>query len=301
MSMDLRSRRTRSDHARRTLLPPTTNKADFFRVIAPYIPVQKKIRHEDTDSAHSLSFYLQKKPEALIRDLSSFMSDSVDLPQLLHETADVLQFVTKASSVNLYLVDHTTDELFLSSRIQTSDRYKVKWKIGPGATVAAHVAWSKDYVIIEDILDDDRFPEGIGYSGKSMGRHLSGDVKKKSCFSLPHDLYLFIIIVTSQTVISGELIIKSVFCVAVVTPDGDCFAVIELLRQVYDTSFVFDDVKITIMVTGWMGAAIYQNQQRLALKRQQELNDYLLNLTKFYFGDNVLMEKMITEIVVSIF
>lgn len=93
--------------------------------------------------------------------------------------------------------------------------------------------------------------------------------------------------------------IKSVLCVPVVTPDGECFAVIEFYRQLFDTPFSKDDLKITLIVTGWMGAAVHQNSRRLALQRQQELNDYLLDLTKCYFGESVVMEKMISEIVVS--
>lgn len=63
--------------------------------------------------------------------------------------------------------------------------------------------------------------------------------------------------------------------------------------------FQKDDLRVVIAVTGWMGAALHQNQQRLALEKQQQLNDYLLDLTKCYFADTVLMSKMISEIVVS--
>lgn len=48
-----------------------------------------------------------------------------------------------------------------------------------------------------------------------------------------------------------------------------------------------------------MGAAIHQNQQRLALQKQQELNDYLIELTKCYFADTISLEKLISEIVVT--
>ena len=88
-------------------------------------------------------------------------------------------------------------------------------------------------------------------------------------------------------------------CVPVVTPDGDCLAVIELFTLMNQGNFSKDDLKITIVVTGWMGAAIHQNQQRVALKKQQELNEYLLDLTKNYFSDTVQMEKMISDVVVS--
>lgn len=91
---------------------------------------------------------------------------------------------------------------------------------------------------------------------------------------------------------------KSVLCVPVVTPDDDCYAIIELCRDVTQPVFGKEDLKIVVVVSGWVGAAIHQNQQRLALQKQQELNDYLLNLAKCYFAETVKREKMVAEIIV---
>jgi cAMP and cAMP-inhibited cGMP 3',5'-cyclic phosphodiesterase 10 len=104
----------------------------------------------------------------------------------------------------------------------------------------------------------------------------------------------------NDVIIVGSTVPKSVLCIPVVTPDGDCFAVIELVRSIYKNAFTLDDLRICVMVTSWMGVAIHQNQERLALKRQQELNDYLLDLIKCYFEDHVLMEKLMSEVVVRI-
>lgn len=95
-----------------------------------------------------------------------------------------------------------------------------------------------------------------------------------------------------------DQLVKSVMCVPVCTPECDCLAVIELFKDVAQAPFQKDDLRVVIAVTGWMGAALHQNQQRVALQKQQQLNDYLLGLTKCYFADVVLMEKMISEIVV---
>ncbi|XP_044258941.1 cAMP and cAMP-inhibited cGMP 3',5'-cyclic phosphodiesterase 10A-like [Tribolium madens] len=229
------------------------------RVIAPFVRIIRKGQkpHEAEESKH-FSFFLQRKPSVLIRDLSSFLSDSVDLPSLLHETADVLKSITKAAGVTLYMMDPATNEIYQSKKTSQRDRYKIRWKIQEGTTTAAYVAYKKNYVLIDDIIEDDRFPEGIGYETET---------------------------------------IKSVLCVPVVTPDGECFAVIELYRQLFDEPFSKDDLKLTLIVTGWMGAAIHQNSRRLALQRQQELNDYLLDLTKCFFGESVVMEKMLSETV----
>lgn len=205
------------------------------------------------------SFYLQKTPSVLLRELSSFLTDSVDLPSLLHETCDVLKNVTKAFGVTLYMVDSNYNEIYLTRKAGERGS-KYRWKIEQGTIVAAFVANKKEYVMVDDVLRDERFPEGIAQRADA---------------------------------------IRSVLCVPVVTPDGDCLAIIELFRLADQGTFSKDDLKITIVVTGWMGAAIHQNQQRVALKRQQELNEYLLDLTKNYFSDTVMMEKMISDVVVS--
>lgn len=93
---------------------------------------------------------------------------------------------------------------------------------------------------------------------------------------------------------------KAVLCVPIVAPDThECIAVLELSKNEGEPSFTKDDLKIVVVVTGWMGAAIQQNQQRLELEKQKELNDYLISLTKCYFAYSVDLEKMISEIIVS--
>lgn len=74
----------------------------------------------------------------------------------------------------------------------------------------------------------------------------------------------------------------------------------ELTKNGNEPTFLKEDLKIVVVVTGWMGAAIYQNQQRMELEKQKELNDYLISLTKCYFAYSVDLEKMISEIIVSI-
>ena len=59
------------------------------------------------------------------------------------------------------------------------------------------------------------------------------------------------------------------------------------------------DLQVVGAVSGWMGAAMHQNEQRLALQKQHDLNEQLLQLTTKYFADVVATEKIISEIVVS--
>ncbi|CAG9858267.1 unnamed protein product [Phyllotreta striolata] len=241
----------------------TTDKATR-RVIAPYVKIVRKgekapIEKElEVQVYEKFNFYLQHKPNALLLDLSTFLSDSVDLMLLLHETAEVLRVTTKATGVTLYMVDHASEEIYQSQKNFQTPRHKVNWKIQKGSTIAAYVAFKKEYIMVDEILGDERFLHGLGFEG-----HM----------------------------------VKSVLCVPIVTPDAECYAVIELFKNVGFTPFNKDDLKISIVLAGWVGASIHQNQVRITLQRQQELNDYLLDLTKCYFAETVPIETMITEIV----
>lgn len=93
---------------------------------------------------------------------------------------------------------------------------------------------------------------------------------------------------------------KGVICVPVLTPDKDCLAVFELYRELDDVPYDDRDLRLVIVMSGWIGSTIYQHQQRITLQKQQELNEYLLDLTKCYFADTMLLDKLITEVVVSI-
>lgn len=86
-------------------------------------------------------------------------------------------------------------------------------------------------------------------------------------------------------------------CVPVVTPGNECYAVLELYRDVLQSTFKKNDLKIVVVVAGWMGASIYMNQQRVLMQRQQQLNECLIELTKCYFADTILFDKMIAEVV----
>lgn len=63
------------------------------------------------------------------------------------------------------MVDEALDEIYLVPANATDERHRICWKIQSGTTVAAFVAYQKEFVMIEDLLEDERFPEGLGHTG----------------------------------------------------------------------------------------------------------------------------------------
>lgn len=65
----------------------------------------------------------------------------------------------------MYMADLAAGEIYQSPRNVISDRHKVNWKIEPGKTIAAYVAYAKEYVMVDEVLGDMRFPEAVAYKG----------------------------------------------------------------------------------------------------------------------------------------
>lgn len=77
------------------------------RVIAPYVRIMRKGQKDpktpEQREEPEFSFFLQRKPSVLQRNLSAFLSDTVDLPDLMHESADVLKRTTKANGRFIFI------------------------------------------------------------------------------------------------------------------------------------------------------------------------------------------------------
>lgn len=77
------------------------------RVIAPYVKViRKKYKAPAVPESKLFKKHLERKPSVLLRDLTSFLSDNVDLPSLLHESADVLKVTTHAHGEYIFNLSH---------------------------------------------------------------------------------------------------------------------------------------------------------------------------------------------------
>lgn len=83
----------------------------------------------------------------------------------MHETTDVLKETTNATGVILYLVDSDLGELVQSCRLQSGYRHRAAWQINSAKTVAAYVALHKEFVMVDDVCADLRFPDGAGWKG----------------------------------------------------------------------------------------------------------------------------------------
>ncbi|KAK9875163.1 hypothetical protein WA026_005954 [Henosepilachna vigintioctopunctata] len=229
-------------------------------VIAPYNQKGKTRSEITLDLESKADSHKEGSKSAInLKDLNDFSSDNPDLQTLLLEAAEILKETTNAYVASVYLVHPELNEIwYLTGQAYMPTPPYYRFKIEEYRTIAAHVAYKKEYAMVDNIRYDSRFPKGTGYKS-----HLA----------------------------------HSVLCVPVVTPDGDCFAVFELFKTENEEPFTKDDGKIAIVVTGWMGAAIHQNIQRVSMKKQETLHDHLLNVTHRFFNETIDTSEMLTDLV----
>ncbi|XP_073955765.1 cAMP and cAMP-inhibited cGMP 3',5'-cyclic phosphodiesterase 10A-like [Choristoneura fumiferana] len=135
------------------LVPPEKLDKVTRRVIAPYAQIERKGLKEE------------EKKEGTYLDINRFnvfLEDTVDLDSLLYETAMVLKTVTNSSGVFVYMVDDLNNELILMPKnTKKPDRHEVNIPIEEGKMAAAHVAATKEYLVLDDVQRDRRFSEGL--------------------------------------------------------------------------------------------------------------------------------------------
>lgn len=225
------------------------------RVLAPYVNLMRRGRRVTLRRGRDkFNFFLSKRSSVLMKNLTVFMANSNELPLLLHETTDVLKSLTNSLGARLYIIDQSTNQLYLYQHNAPYKKCRVNYEIEAGKSLAAYVAKVKEYVMVADVTKDRRFPEGVTYKDN----------------------------------------VKSVLCVPVMS-NSDCFAVVELYRETDQDPYEKHDLKIVVLVCGWVGLAIQQNREGMVLHKQQEINDDLLQLVLAFYGNTVTFENVLAE------
>ncbi|XP_022919275.1 cAMP and cAMP-inhibited cGMP 3',5'-cyclic phosphodiesterase 10A-like [Onthophagus taurus] len=228
------------------------------RIIAPYVNIVRRGKRAAlSEKDRELEFFFEGKPSIIGRNINEFLDDTVDLPTVLLESVATLKSITKSAGSRLYMVNEDLQEYYCCPRNNPNPERKIGWAVQEGSTVAGYVAARKEYVMIGDVLTDARFPEGVPF--------------------------------TDPTV-------KAVLAVPVVTPTNECLAVIELYRDVLQPNYDRNDLKIAVVIAGWIGTSIHLNKERMTMQRNQKLNECLMNLTKCYFAGTITLGRMINEV-----
>uniref|UniRef100_A0A6I8SRC5 Phosphodiesterase n=1 Tax=Xenopus tropicalis TaxID=8364 RepID=A0A6I8SRC5_XENTR len=193
----------------------------------------------------------------VVYELNSYMEQRLDAggdnKLLLYELSDIIKTATKADGFALYFLGECNNTLCLFTPTGTKDGQTPLTSVGPveyGTTVSAHVAKSRNTVLVEDILGDERFPKGTGLDSGTR--------------------------------------IQSVLCLPIVTAIGDLIGILELYRHWGKGSFRLCHQQVATANLAWASVAIHQVQVCRGLAKQTELNDFLLDVSNHFDNESFL-------------
>uniref|UniRef100_A0A8C6UZG1 Phosphodiesterase n=1 Tax=Neogobius melanostomus TaxID=47308 RepID=A0A8C6UZG1_9GOBI len=203
--------------------------------------VKRKTSCKATD-VPKLKQYQDTNMQGVVYELNSYMEQRLgtggDSKLLLYELCSIIKTATKADGFSFlcYL-----QSLCVFTSTGASDGPPTLVPSGPiafGTTIAAHVAKTRKTLLVEDIMGDERFPDGTGQ-------------------------------------VSG---IHSVLCLPILTAIGDLIAILELHRHRGREPFNLSHQEVATAILAWASVAIHQVQVCRGLAKQTELNDFLLDI-----------------------
>ncbi|XP_049621106.1 cAMP and cAMP-inhibited cGMP 3',5'-cyclic phosphodiesterase 10A-like [Suncus etruscus] len=92
--------------------------------------------------------------------------------------------------------------------------------------------------------------------------------------------------------------IQSVLCLPIMTTIGDLIGILELYRHWGKETFCLSQQEVATANLAWASVAIHQVQVCRGLAKQTELNDFLLDVSKTYFGNIVSIDALLENIMI---
>ncbi|KAL4230000.1 cAMP and cAMP-inhibited cGMP 3' [Mactra antiquata] len=177
-----------------------------------------------------------------------------ELFNIMNEVCSVLKQAIKAESFAILTANENQTHLTLFDLNMGEPKVET---IGTDNTVAGHVAVEKSPLLLPNVDEDSRFPNGIGF-GKSNKYHV---------MSVPIQL-----------------------------SSGSIFAVIEFYNSTNCSPFGQQHFDMLCCVMSWVGACIQKIKMNKLLKMQDSFNNFLLESTKVMFDDMYNTDQLVTNI-----
>ncbi|XP_074532352.1 cAMP and cAMP-inhibited cGMP 3',5'-cyclic phosphodiesterase 10A isoform X1 [Halichoeres trimaculatus] len=222
---------------------------------------------DDTSAKEVSRQYQDTNMQGVVYELNSYMEQRLDTggdnKLLLYELCNIIKTATKADGFALYFLGECNNSLCLFTPTGAKDGPPSLIPFGPiafGTTIAAHVAKTRKTLLVEDIMGDERFPDG---TGQDSGIH-----------------------------------IHSVLCLPILTAIGDLIAILELHRHWGKEPFNLSHQEVATANLAWASVAIHQVQVCRGLAKQTELNDFLLDVSKTYFDNIVAIDSLLEHIMI---
>ncbi|XP_031549791.1 probable 3',5'-cyclic phosphodiesterase pde-5 isoform X3 [Actinia tenebrosa] len=202
-------------------------------------------------------FCVHSDKKKMLEELTHDIHTQPNKQKVLLELANCIASACHADGFVLYLVDSNGQDLYIHNPSLPEGKTSSPIKIQPKSTIAAYVAHALKPVRTNDILGDERFPQGTGVDGTTA---------------------------------------QSVLCQPIVQSNGDLIGTIELTRTVGRDPFDEEDEEIVNSYLVWGGISLYYAEMYHHMHKHRKLTEFLLNVTRSIFQDIVSMDTVIMKI-----
>ncbi|XP_020620393.1 cAMP and cAMP-inhibited cGMP 3',5'-cyclic phosphodiesterase 10A-like [Orbicella faveolata] len=202
-------------------------------------------------------FCVHSDKKKMLEELTNDIHQSPNKQKVLMELANCIASACHADSFTLYLVDATGKALYIYNPNHPEGRTSSNIQIKEATTIAAYVAYTHKPLRTNEVLGDERFPEGIGLEDSTA---------------------------------------QSVLCQPIVQSNGELVGVIELCRRLGHEAFGEEDDEIVNSYLVWGGISLYYAEMFQNMQRHRKLTEFLLNVTRSIFQDIVSMDTVIMKI-----
>ncbi|KAK3090258.1 hypothetical protein FSP39_010459, partial [Pinctada imbricata] len=201
---------------------------------------------------------LQSNKWKVLHELTREMNTHTNRTQVLTELANCAAESINADGHNLYIVDdHNQLHLYSKSNKNQRPSTTCIGHIETKTTLPAYVAHCKEAVRTNNLVDDHRFPRGLGIpSGKAA----------------------------------------SAIAIPLLQGNSGIIGVVEFYRNYGNLSFCSEDEEVAMMLLVWADICIEYVEMYNNMMKQRKLNDFLLTVTKSIFQDIVSMDTVIMKI-----
>lgn len=207
----------------------------------------------------------------MLLDLTQSLQLHPTKAHVLWELSNCISSAVGADSFRLYLAeDGNPDELnlYIGHDLMENGEPRMRKVKCDSHSIPTHVARTREPIRVTKANPDPRFADSFKDSVRIIftGRMLLFWCGMHFCFLI--------------TSIDFQGDIAHIMCQAIVQPDGNLVAILEIIRRDDEEEFHEEDEEIAYSYLVWGGIALHYAHLFLKMNKQRRLNDFLLAVVK---------------------
>ncbi|XP_071801012.1 cAMP and cAMP-inhibited cGMP 3',5'-cyclic phosphodiesterase 10A-like [Asterias amurensis] len=194
--------------------------------------------------------------QKMLTEMVNVIEEGKEVSEMLYRLSSVVATAVQADDFFMYTV--SSKDMHLCRETNGRIQQIMFGPVVPGTTISAYVAHTKEAVMVDDILGDDRFPQGTGIENSNA---------------------------------------QALLCLPLLSPNGEITGVLQLSKSYGSAPFTEDGLAIATTYMLWAGIALNKVQVCKGLMKQRAFNDFLLEVSRVIFDDIVAIDTLTEHII----